>query len=290
MTEIAEPATTPIRGLFSRVYHEILTDKAQLPSMPHVALRIRAAMQQKNFSAETVARVVEADAGTSAYLIRVANSALYRGAVPIKNVQTAVSRFGMEVTRNLVIAYALRAMFTTRSRVLAKIMQENWRTGARLAAVSSVLAKRFGDFGPDQAMLAGLLQDIGVLPLITALDKRKQSVSDPEKIVATVDEFANKVGPILLKHWGFDESTIEVARSRKDWFRDIRQEAELADLVLIARLHADVGTKNQADQPRINEVPAFHKLSLGNVGPDESLKILQEADADVQEVMQMLGV
>ncbi len=290
MTETAAPAASPIRGLFSRVYREILHNKAQLPSMPHVALRIRAAMQQKNFSVETVSRVIEADAGTSAYLIRISNSALYRGAVPIKNVQTAVSRFGMEVTRNLVTAYALRAMFTTRSRILARIMQDNWRNGARLAAISSIIAKRCPGFVPDQAMLGGLLQDIGVLPLLMALEQSKQPIKNPERIQATLESFANKIGPVLLNHWGFDEPTVEVARSRKDWLRDPGPGADLADLVLIARLHAGIGTDAQSEQPHINEVPAFSKLPLGDIGPNDSLAILQEAETDVRDVMMTLGV
>ncbi|MFK8028961.1 MAG: HDOD domain-containing protein [Gammaproteobacteria bacterium] len=290
MTTTAAPAAKPLRGLFSKVYHGILTDKAQLPSMPHVALRIRAAMQQKNFTAEKAARVIEADAGTSAYLIAVANSALYRGRVPITNVQNSVSRFGMEITRNLVMSYALRAMFTTRSPVLARLLQNTWRDGARLAALSSIMAKRCSGFVPDQAMLGGLLQDIGILPLLKALDHSKQSITDPNRVLATVESYANKVGPVLLEHWGFDESIVEVARSRKDWLRDPAPTADLADLILVARLHAGVGTAEQNTQPHINQVPAFNKLPLGDVGPGESLLILQEAETDVQDVMKMLGV
>lgn len=290
MTELAEPSVTPIRGLFSKVYRDILTNKAELPSMPHVALRIRAAMQQKNFSVLTVSRAIEADAGTSAYLIRVANSPLYRGVTPIKNVQTAVSRFGMEVARNLVTAYALRAMFMTRSRVLARVMQETWTEGARLAAIASILAKRCGQFEPDQALLGGLLQDIGVLPLLTALERSKQPLESSDKIRTTLESFAGKVGPVLLKHWGFDETTVEVARSRKDWFRDHQPQADLADLVLVARLHAGVGGPLQNQQPHINAVPAYARLGLQNTGPGESLEILQEAEIEVQEVMSMLGV
>lgn len=282
--------TTPIHGLFGRVYRDILANKAQLPSMPHVALRIRAAMQMKNFSVETVARVIEADAGTSAYLIRIANSPIYRGAVPIRNVNTAVSRFGMQATRNLVTAYALRAMFTTRSRVLAKIMQSTWRSSARIAALSSVIAKRCPGFVPDQAMLAGLLQDIGILPLLGALEKSPHATGDPERIKLTLETFSNKIGPVLLKHWGFDEPTVEVARSRKNWMRDPAPEADLADLVLIARLHAGVGSAEQSEQPLINEVPAYAKLPLGELGPDESIAILKLAEHDVQDVMKMLGV
>ena len=40
---------------------------------------------------------------------------------------------------------------------------------SRLAAMASILAQRSGGHGSDRAMLAGLVQDLGMLPLIAAL-------------------------------------------------------------------------------------------------------------------------
>ena len=113
---------------------------------------------------------------------------------------------------------------------------------------------------------------------------------DIGQLEQTLGAFASKVGVMLLEHWGFDEEMVEVARSRKDWWRDPEPSADLSDIVLIARLHASVGTPEMHEAPKINEVPAFAKLPLGDVGPDESLEFLREADADVSELMQVLGV
>lgn len=290
MIEIVPSAHPPISGLFSSVYREILADRANLPSMPDVALRIRAAMQQPTHSAETVAKAVAADPGTSAYLVRIANSALYGGVTPIQNIEAAVTRLGMATTRNLVTAYALRAMFQTRSPKLHKLMQETWRQSARIAALSSVMATRCPGFLPDRAMLAGLLQDIGVLPLLNALEGRTQPLPAPDQIRSTIETFSPKIGAVLLEHWNFDDDFVEVARSRGDWWRSPGSEPDLADLVLVARLHNCVGTEQMSHLPLINETPAFLKLPLGEMNPDTSLAFLREAESDVQEVMRMLGI
>ena len=152
-----------------------------------------------------------------------------------------------------------------------------------------VIAGRCPGFDPDRAMLAGLLQDIGTLPLLNALESR-QDLPDEERLWETVESFSAKVGVHLLTFWEFDEDMIEVARSRKDWFRDESETADLADIVMVARLHAAVGTPEMHQQPTINHVPAFVKLPLGELGPDQSLAFLREAEADVRELMQMLGV
>ena len=284
----AKPA--PVSGLFANVYREIMADRASLPSMPDVALRIRAAMQKPSYSAATVARAIAADAGSSAYLVRIANSALYGGVTPIQDIEAAVARLGMATTRNLVTAHALKAMFQTPSRNLQALMRETWRHSARIAALASVVAARCRGFSPDRAMLAGLLQDIGVLPLLKALEKRSQALPESAKLRSTIDTFAPKIGAVLLEHWQFDADFVEAARSRGDWWRNPKPEPDLADVVLVARLHNCVGTEQMSEMPFINETPAFLKLPLGEMNPDASLAFLREAESDVQEVMQMLGI
>ncbi len=278
-----------MHGLLAGIVRDILSNRVKLPSMPDVALRIRASMQQPDYSADTVARAIKADAGTSAYLIRVANSAFYGGRAPIETLERAVVRLGMDATRSLVTSHALRSMFQTRNRTLSKIMQESWRSSARRAALAFIIAERCPGFDPDRAMLAGLLQDIGTLPLLSALESRKV-LPDAERLWKTVERFSATVGVHLLTSWEFEEDMIEVARSRKDWFRDDNESADLADIVMVARLHAAAGTPDMYRQPTINHVPAFVRLPLGELGPDQSLAFLREAEADVRELIKMLGV
>jgi HD-like signal output (HDOD) protein len=218
-----------------------------------------------------------------------ANSPLFRGRQPSTDVPAAVVRLGTHLTRNVVIAHTLRSMFRVKSEQLAGVMQDIWARSARLAALSAVLAKRSGAFSPDRALLGGLLQDIGALPVLNALERRRNELPSPERVQATIEELASKVGATLLTHWDFDEEMVEVARSRGEWFRNPRPRADLSDLVLIARLHAGVGTP--ARVPRIDQVPAFAKLPpLGPLDSDETLVMLAEAESEVREVAEMLGV
>ena len=159
--------------------------------MPEVALRIRAAMQQPNYNASTIARLLTADPGTCAYLMRIANSSIYGGVVPITDVENAVGRLGIGATRNLVTSYALRAMFQTRNRVLAKLMKQTWARSARLAAVTAVISGQCTGFDPDRAMLSGLLQDIGVLPLVLTLENYGRPLPEPMRIYRSIDAVAD---------------------------------------------------------------------------------------------------
>jgi hypothetical protein len=65
---------------------------------------------------------------------------------------------------------------------------------------------------------------------------------------------------------------------------------DLADVVLVARLHADITSGNQArHSPRIDAVPAFAKLPLGNLRPDSSVTLLHDEEATINDLMSSLG-
>lgn len=280
---------TPIITLIGDACREVLANRESLPSMPDVAIRVHEAMKSPNWSINTVASIIKGDPGTTTYLLQIANSALYSSVSQITEVEIAVARIGMDDTRNLVMAHALKSMFVTNSPFLDSLMRENWRTSARLAALSAVLARSCPNFSPERALLAGLLQDIGVLPILNVLKRFESQLTNEAQVKQAIERYAAQVGMVLLKQWGFEPEMVEVARSRCDWHRDPKPTADLADLVLIARLHGDIIWGNAADHPKIGEIPAASKLPLGELREDSSLECLHEDEASVLEVMRLLG-
>ncbi|HEU4619351.1 MAG TPA: HDOD domain-containing protein [Gammaproteobacteria bacterium] len=289
MNRTAASRPTPIITLISDACRNVLADRAKLPTMPDVAARIHGAMTSPNWSIRAVSTIIKGDPGTTTYVLKAANSALYSRSAPIRDVDRAVAWLGMDNTRSLVIAHAVRSMFVTRSQMLGGLMRRTWRTSARLAASSAVLARHCPRFPPEKALLAGLLQDIGVLPILTVLKRYQDQLTDEERVMNAIDKYAAQVGMVLLKHWDFEPELVEVARSRCDWRRDEAPAAKLADLVLVARLH-DRFVQGKADGlPRLDETPAFAKLPLEALRDDSSLEILHAEEDAVAEVMRDLG-
>ena len=282
--------SVPIATLIADICGKLLSNHASLPSMPAVAARIHDAMASSNWSMRTIATIIKSDIGTTTYLLQVANSPLYAGGSPVRQVEQAIARLGINSTRHLVMAHALRSTFVTRSRLLTTLMQRTWQSSTRLAALCGVLAKHCSSFRPEAATLAGLLQDIGVLPILNVLNKYHDQLSNEAHVLSAIDKFAPPIGTILLTRWGFDADTIEVARSRANWFRNPQPSADLADLVLVARLHADIASGNLAHHPpRIDAVPASTKLPLGDLQPDSSVTLLHDEAPAINDLMRSLG-
>jgi HD-like signal output (HDOD) protein len=280
---------TPIITLVGQACREVLANRESLPSMPDVAFRIHDAMNSPNWSVSTVAAIIKGDPGTATYLLQVANSSLYRGITRVADIETAVSRLGVKNTRSLVMAHALRSMFRTNSPWLDALMKQTWQSSARLAALSSVLATQVPGFSPERALLDGLLQDIGVLPILNVLKRFVKQLTDEAQIHTAVARYTPQVGMVLLKQWGFEADMVEVARSRGDWHRDRQPAPELADLVLVARLHGNIAWQDGDECPRIDAIPAHAKLPLGDLRADSSLEILYENEVAVDEAMRLLG-
>jgi HD-like signal output (HDOD) protein len=282
--------SVPIATLITDICAKLLSNHASLPSMPAVAARIHDAMTSPNWSMRTIATIIKSDLGTTTYLLQVANSPLYAGAAPARQVEQAIARLGINSTRHLVMAHAIRSTFVTRSPLLTSLMQRTWASSTRLAALSGVLAKHCSNFRPESATLAGLLQDIGVLPILNVLNRYHEQLTNEAHVLNAIDKFAPPVGTILLTRWGFDADMVEVARSRGNWFRDPQPAADLADVVLIARLHADITSGKQAERPpRVDAVPAFAKLPLGTLRPDSSVALLHDEEATINDLMSSLG-
>ncbi len=278
-----------ISGVYFQVYREITSGAVQLPGLPDVAMQVRRAVADEQNDLNQVVRIIQADPGLAAHLVRIANSPLYRTRVPAESLASAVRCFGLEGTSNLVTGYILRGMYMSRSKVIRELLAEIWQQSVKVASISSVLASRCRGFDPHSAMLAGLLQEIGALPLLNRLEKTSRLTLDKNELREAVSSLTPQIGALLLEQWGFDPRYVEVARRRDAWDHDPAAPVDLADLVLVARLHSYIGTPRMHKFPRIDQVTAYAKLPVGELSPHMSLLMLDEAGQDIQEVRQLLA-
>ena len=153
--------------LYKRLTKDLSNNRLQLPSVPDVALKIRHALHDENSNFRQIANIIASDPAITTKIIKTANSALYRSIHKIDDCQMAVTRLGTKVTSQLVTSFSMKELFTTKNRDLKRKMQAVWNHSREVAALSFVLAKITPGFNPEHALLAGLLHDIGAIPIIT---------------------------------------------------------------------------------------------------------------------------
>ena len=164
-----------------------------------------------NASVEDVARIIQADASTTAYCISIANSAAHGGVSKVDNVLDAVVRLGIEPTRDLVVAYTVRSLFSGTTTAAKKLMHEAWQHSCRIAALSYILARDVGRLNPERALLAGLLHDIGVTVLIKESQSIPVLIDDPILFDRLCHDLSGQIGAMVLRAWKFPDVFVTAA-------------------------------------------------------------------------------
>lgn len=280
----AAPARSHADRFIAVILKDIRSNCLKLPSLPEVALRVRKAAEDENASAAEIARLIALDPALSARLLRVANSALYRGSRPIDNLQTAVARLGHQAVRSLVASLAMQQLFQTPSPALKARMKDLWVHSTEVATLACALAARFTKLDPDEALLAGLLHDIGVLPILARAEDFPEIAADPAHLDETIERLHTVIGRVVLEAWDFPPALVAVAAEHEDLGR-YSAEVDYADVVVVANLHSYLGRAHRHAAVNWADVPAVAKLGLT---PAESLLALEEAKSRMTELKAIL--
>ena len=269
---------------FNRFYQHFIQGELKTPSFPDVALKMRKAIQQDCEIADIV-KIVNLDPVISAKLIQVVNSPLYRPVNPISNCFNAINRLGRKTTRNMVIAFSMKNLIKSKNPLIKELIQYNWLQSIKVSSISHTLAQLTQKVDPDEALLAGLLHNIGVLPILTFADSLPEGTYQPADIDLCINEIHGQIGSIILEKWEFPDNLKQIPLQSTNWFTSTTENINLNDIVLLAKYHNFLASPGNTELPLINTLPAFQKLENQPLTPEMSLQILHDAKQQIAETM-----
>ena len=232
-----------------------------LPTLPDVALRVTDAADDPDVSLASLAEVIGTDAALAAQLVRVANSPIYRGRFPVDNIQVAVSRLGLKVTKNIVSSLIMEQMFNAPSPALEARLQELWQHSVEVAAISRVLASKHPAISTEEAMLAGLTHAIGVLPILLKADSAPELFVDDAVLRAVIRNLNAPIGVAILESWGFPAGLVEVVAEHENYRRQSLGAPDLVDIVQVATLQSHYSDHGMSEM-ELADIPSFAKLGM----------------------------
>lgn len=269
---------------------ELLSDLEKnqlvLPTLPEVALRVRDAVDDENSTTADIAKVIATDAALSARIIQVANSPLMRASKAIDSLDMAVNRLGLKLIRDMVIAMVMEQMFQATSDVTDRKLREIWEHSTSVAAISHALASAFTKLSPEQAMLAGLVHDIGALPILTKAEDFPELLEDETTLNLIIRKLHPKIGKAILQAWNFPAELVKVAAEHEDLTRNSDQ-LDFVDIVTVANLQSYMGTSHPLAKEDWSTIPAFDKLGLSH---DVNVVEMEETAEHIKETQRLLTV
>ena len=260
--------------------------EVDLPTLPELAIRISQAVQNQDADFKNIAAIVAADPVIAARTVQVANSAMYAGVSRVESVQQAITRIGLLATRAIVMTVVVKNLFAPVTPVIKHRMHVYYHHSLRVAAISHVVAGWLKGFDPERAFLAGLIHDIGTVPLLILADRHEALNKNAVLLDTVIAQLGSTVGESLLRQWGFESELANVALHAENWMRDV-DTADYCDIVQIAQLHCQlVGGTKPAGAPPLSDLPAFARLDMQRFDP---VRLVMQAQQELREIISLLA-
>jgi HD-like signal output (HDOD) protein len=262
---------------------DLKSNQLELPVLPQVAVKVSRIVDNPTARAKDLAQVIGADPALSARILQVANSPLMRGNHKIDNLQVALTRMGNTMVRNIVTTFMVRHLFRTENPSLQKRMGDLWNHSAHVAAISHVLATHFSALKAEEAILAGVLHDIGKLPILAKARKLPFNKENEKSLDMVLDRLHPALGKAILMAWRLDSAIVNAAAEHENIYRDSKI-LDYTDIVIVANIHSHLG-KRDTKGAQLDKIPALKKLKLD---PESSIAVLEEAHNEIMEIEKLL--
>lgn len=238
--------------------------------LPDVAREVLALCEAEDVDAAKLSEVLHRDPSLAAHVLKVANSPLYMGAVPISSLQQAVSRLGMAALSEISVAAAVQGKLFDRPEA-ETIMRSLWRHSLAAGCFGKEIA-RARRRNVESSFLCGLLHDVGKPVVLSALLDHRESL-DVELtnsiLRAAMAEYHCEVGGALARAWKMPPAVEESIRFHHDDYESAPTSAEAAMTTCLADHLANLLMPTHGRAAEQQEVRSLPVLEALNLYPDE---------------------
>jgi HD-like signal output (HDOD) protein len=191
------------------------------------------------------------------------------------------------MARSATIAFAMSQLRRAEAyKGLDAPLTELWQQGIHAGAVSHVVAKRFTQVNADTALLAGLLQGVGKLYLLTRAARYPGLLADAGTYQRIVAEWHGRVAQAILRNWEMAEEVISAVVDAENLDREHQGTIDLTDVLSVGNALATLGPDPHADDMLFLGMPAARRMKLDAASCGAALA---ESHHQISSLRQALG-
>jgi HD-like signal output (HDOD) protein len=288
-TSRSQPAESEPTGssfqFLSDLARELSAGRVDLPSFPDAVARVQHVLSDDSITSERIARVVSSDAGLAARILTMANSTLlHRGGSRVTDLKIAITRIGHDSIRAAALAYATAQVRHAADLTHIRLELERfWQEGVRVAALAHAMAKESQLMRPDEALLAGLLHNIGKVYIIARTPKGASNVQVDD---AVLRDWHPGIGQALIENWKLPEEIAVAVGGQLEIERCHADPADLQDLLIVAVSLAAQMANGAADDAALAMMPAAAAMGLTD---SAFVRIMLESQTEMETLQAALG-
>lgn len=246
----------------------VKNDQLVLPTLPEIALQVRQVAEDKDASIQDLSQIVARDPALTARIIKVTNSPLVRASSVITDLNSAIARLGVSYTANLAIGLAMEQMFQATHDIIDNRLRSCWLHSLDISSAAHVLAKHFTHLSPDQALLAGLVHQIGMLPILAFAENHSGLLADSLSLDFLLEKLHPSLGAYILHSWKFAPELVAVPKEYLNFDRHPGS-VDLVDIIQVATLQNYAGSEHPLGRIDRTQVSSFDRLGLTVVDTEE---------------------
>jgi len=253
---------------------------SHIATLPEITLKIIELVESPTSTAQDLHKVIANDPALCSRILKVVNSAFYGLPGQIGSINRAIVLLGLNAVKNIAIAASLAKLFRGGSLTPDFSAKDLWTHSIGTAAASKMIADHLKMGLSDEAFLAGLIHDIGIIveiqvdrhKLIEVLNRVKPDKEGTPSAnmldVETEIYGANhqEFGQALCEKWKFPKSFAFVTGYHHRPLEISAEARQLVTIVAIAdKLAGGLSTGFRMDHPSL-DVPGewLTELKINN--------------------------
>ncbi len=198
------------------------SDTIILPPFDKTALRIQQEIQKEDVKISKIEKLIIADPAMATQILKVANSAFFRGLSKVMTIREAIVRMGLDEISRTIMILTQKKLYNTQDSFIRNYRNTLWQHALLCALTSQWVAREAGfEDLTQEVFFASLMHDIGKLFLITIIEKVKLSKEVPFiPSKAVINEIIKgqhaEQGYNLLTKWNIPDKYCQVAKKHHD--------------------------------------------------------------------------
>lgn len=242
-----EPTADKVGAALNAQRFRMLEDIAEelkgnivFPTYFDAAFRLRRELQNPDLPIARMAKVVSVEPLIAAKLMQLANSVLYsRDGTPARSLPAAITRLGVNLVRTTALAIAMSQILHAKDMVVfSDLTRDLWDHTIRTAAAARVLARTHTQINPDEALLAGLVHDLGAFYMLYRAAQYPELRDRPETVKYLIMEWHESIGATLLNALGMPEEIVAATIDHDQPLAAPKTVRTLAEVVYVGNILA----------------------------------------------------
>lgn len=204
--------------------HDAVKKVSAIATLPEVTAKIIATVEDPRSSAQALHKIVSHDPALVTRILKVVNSAFYGLPGQIGSIERAIVLLGLNAVKNIAVAASLGQLF--RGQLCEGFAAKDlWRHSIAVGVASRDLAKQMKLQMAEEAFLAGMIHDMGVLVSLQVWPDQIRAVCERARAAHAAGEAGNfceleremvgvdhqQLGMALAEQWKFPQGCQLVA-------------------------------------------------------------------------------